>query len=48
MASVRHTTSAAPAAFSTRTHSPSVAPVVRISSTSRKRFPAMSAGDTGS
>ena len=48
MASVRQTTSAAPAAFSTRTHSVSVAPVVMMSSMSRKRFPAMASGSTGS
>ena len=48
MANVRHITSAAPAAFKTRAHSPSVAPVVQISSTSSKRFPANCSGDTAS
>ena len=48
MASVRHITSAAPASFSTRAHSPSVAPVVQISSTRRSRFPANCSGDTAS
>ena len=48
MASVRQTTSAAPAAFSTRTHSVSVAPVVMMSSMSRKRLPVMASGSTGS
>ena len=47
-ARVRHSTSLAPASFSTRTHSDNVAPVVRISSMSSSRLPANRCGSTAS
>ncbi len=45
MASVRQITSAAPAAFSTRTHSPSVAPVVRCRRRAADAFRRTASGD---